>query len=91
MVDAVRGFAYILLFVIIAAIPILIIVGIALIGMVVVVGLICRIVRIVLVCIVIKLRLRVGMSRYSVTFSHGFFLLSVFVEYFIYCLNVAVK
>ena len=72
--------------------PILIIVGIALIGMVVVVGLICRIVRIVLVCIVIKLRLRVGMSRYSVTFSHGFVLLSsVFVEYFIYCLNVAVK
>jgi len=53
--DAVRGFAYGLLFVVIAAIPILIIIGIALIGMVVIVGLICRVVRIVLVCIVIKL------------------------------------
>jgi hypothetical protein len=53
--DAVRGFAYSLLFVVIAAIPILIIIGIALIGMVVIVGLICRVVRIVLVCIVIKL------------------------------------
>jgi hypothetical protein len=52
---AVRGFAYSLLFVVIAAIPILIIIGIALIGMVVIVGLICRVVRIVLVCIVIKL------------------------------------
>ena len=53
--DAVRGFAYSLLFVVIAAIPILIIIGIALIGMVVIVGLIFRVVRIVLVCIVIKL------------------------------------
>ena len=85
-------FAYILLFVIIAAIPILIIVGIALIGMVVVVNLICRIVRIILVRVIIQLRLRVSVSRYPVTFSHGFVLLSsVFVEYFIYCLNVAVK
>ena len=54
-VDAVRGFANSLLFVVIAAIPILIIIGIALIGMIVIVGLICRVVRIVLVCIVIKL------------------------------------
>ena len=53
--DAARGVAYSLLFVVIAAIPILIIIGIALIGMVVIVGLICRVVRIVLVCIVIKL------------------------------------
>jgi len=56
--------------------PIFIIVGIALIGMVVVVGLVCRVVRIVLVCIVIQLRLRMRVSGYSVTFSHGEALLS---------------
>ena len=86
--DAVRGFAYSLLFVVIVAIPILIIIGIALIGMVVIVGLICRVVRIVLVCIVIKLWLRVGMSRYSVTLSHSVVLLSDRLVDLIYCLHI---
>ena len=81
-------FAYVLLFVIIAVIPILIIVGIALIGMVVVVSLICRVVRVVLVCIVIQLRLRVSVSRYSVTFSHGVVLLSDRLVDLIYCLHI---
>ena len=69
----------------------LIIVGIALVGVVVIIGVVCRIIRFVLVCIVIQLRMKVSVSRYSVTFSRVFVLPSAFVEHLIYCFDVAIK
>ena len=52
------------------AVPVFIVVGIALIGVIIKIIPICMIVGVMLVGIIIELLLRVGMTRYVMSFTH---------------------